>query len=458
MRDQKIILSLILSLYFLYGSMHKLFLKNKSAFRNALWVLLLYLPLGFAWIYFTDKIGPKSEELYKYYQTYKGFAYVIVSGLLLFVLVYILSKNLLKSRETYKVLFDNIPNPVWVYDKQTFKILEVNDKACETYQYSRAEFLTKTILDIRPKEEIEKIRLAIAQATENKKDVGIWKHQRKDGRLVYVQGISIQIDFNGEPAALAIARDVTAEYLAQEEKMRILDQLVTQNQNLEQFAFMVSHNLRTPVAQIEGLVQLFDNSNIQNPINNQVINHLKTSAHRLDEIILDLSQTIRIKDSVNVPWEEIDLDDILAKIKLTLNEIIQNSNANITFESNGSDNIRGIKGYIYSIMLNLISNSLKYRQVDIAPAVRVSLDQETDKYFIKIIDNGLGFDVEKWREDIFGLYKRFHFHVEGKGIGLFLVRTQVEALGGKIEVDSQENNGSTFTIILPKERPVVNQY
>ncbi len=280
----------------------------------------------------------------------------------------------------------------------------------------------------------------------------------EDGRLVYVQGISIQIDFNGEPAALAIARDVTAEYLAQEEKMRILDQLVTQNQNLEQFAFMVSHNLRTPVAQIEGLVQLFDNSNIQNPINNQVINHLKTSAHRLDEIILDLSQTIRIKDSVNVPWEEIDLDDILAKIKLTLNEIIQNSNANITFESNGSDNIRGIKGYIYSIMLNLISNSLKYRQVDIAPAVKVSLDQETDKYFIKIIDNGLGFDVEKWREDIFGLYKRFHFHVEGKGIGLFLVRTQVEALGGKIEVDSQENNGSTFTIMLPKERPVVNQY
>lgn len=438
--------------------MHKLFFKNKSAFRNAMWVLLLYLPIGFAWIYFTDKIGPENEELYKYYQTYKGFAYVVISGLLLFLLVYILSKNLLKSRETYKVLFDNIPNPVWVYDKQTFKILEVNDTACETYQYSRAEFLTKTILDIRPKEEIEKIKLAIAQNIENKKDVGIWKHQRKDGRIVYVQGISVQIDFNGDTASLAIARDVTAEYLAQEEKMRILDQLVTQNQNLEQFAFIVSHNLRTPVAQIEGLVELFDNENSQNPINRQVISHLKTSAQRLDEIILDLSQTIRIKDTLNAAWEEIDLGDMLSKIKLTLIEIIQNSNATITFESNGSEKIRGIKGYVYSIMLNLISNSLKYRRKGVAPEVIIFLDQEADKYLLKIMDNGLGFDVEKWREDIFGLYKRFHYHVEGKGIGLFLVKAQVEALGGKIEVDSQENIGSTFTITLPKERPVANQY
>ena len=434
------------------------FLKNKSAFRNALWVLVIYLPLGFAWIYFTDKIGPEGEDLYKYYQTYKGFLYVVISGLLLFVLVYILSKNLLKSRETYKILFDNIPNPVWVYDKVTFKILEVNDVSCETYQYTRQEFLKKTILDIRPADEIEKIKKAIAITTEIKKDVGVWKHQRKDGRAVYVQGISVEIDYNGDRATLAIARDVTSEYLAQEEKLRILDQLVTQNQNLEQFAFIVSHNLRTPVAQIEGLVELFDFENPQNPLNSQVINHLKTSAHRLDEIILDLSQTIRIKDTLNAAWEEIDLADMVHKIKFTLNEIIQKSNANVRFEANGSPSIRGIKGYLYSIMLNLINNCLKYRREGVTPEVIISLDQLKDNYQIKVVDNGLGFDVVKWREDIFGLYKRFHYHVEGKGIGLFLVKAQVEALGGKIEVNSQENIGTSFTISLPKERPLASRY
>jgi len=434
------------------------FLKNKSAFLNALWVLILYLPLGFFWIYFTDRIGPQSEELYKYYQTYKGFAYVIISGLLLFFLVYILSKNLLKSRETYRVLFENIPNPVWVYDMESFKILEVNDTACHTYQYSRAEFLNKTIFDIRPKEEVEKIKKAIAQNTENKKDVGIWKHQRKDGRLVYVQGISVEIDFNGEKASLAIARDITAEYLAQEEKMRILDQLVTQNQNLEQFAFIVSHNLRTPVAQIEGLVELFDFDDPQNPLNSQIIHHLKTSAHRLDEIILDLSQTIRIKDTLNAAWEEIDLAAMLNKIKLTLMELIEKTSGRVVFQSNGSDTIRGIKGYVYSIMLNLLSNSLKYRKEGIPPEIFITLDQTKDNYILKVKDNGLGIDTEKWREDIFGLYKRFHYHVEGKGIGLFLVKAQVEALGGNIKVESQENIGTTFTINLPKERPVANQY
>jgi signal transduction histidine kinase len=109
-------------------------------------------------------------------------------------------------------------------------------------------------------------------------------------------------------------------------------------------------------------------------------------------------------------------------------------------------------------MLNLISNSLKYRQLDLAPDVIITLEQDKDKYLLKIADNGLGFDVEKWREDIFGLYKRFHYHVEGKGIGLFLVKAQVEALGGKIEAESKENAGSTFTITLPKERPAASQY
>jgi signal transduction histidine kinase len=99
-----------------------------------------------------------------------------------------------------------------------------------------------------------------------------------------------------------------------------------------------------------------------------------------------------------------------------------------------------------SIFYNLISNAIKYKHPGRKPVIGVKSQIQDDYVQIEIADNGLGIDLEEHKENLFSLYKRFHSHVEGRGVGLYLVKTQVTALGGKIDVKSKEGEGTVFTL------------
>jgi signal transduction histidine kinase len=113
------------------------------------------------------------------------------------------------------------------------------------------------------------------------------------------------------------------------------------------------------------------------------------------------------------------------------------------------DSFFTIKSYFYSIFYNLILNSIKYKKENIPPVIKISSCKFEDRILLKFTDNGLGMDLQKSGEQVFGLYKRFHTHIEGKGMGLFMVKTQVEALGGKINISSEVNKGTEFLIQFP---------
>ena len=108
-----------------------------------------------------------------------------------------------------------------------------------------------------------------------------------------------------------------------------------------------------------------------------------------------------------------------------------------------------IKGYIYSIFQNLVTNSIKYRQTNVPIIIRISAKKQDDMAVFTFTDNGKGIDLVRYGEQLFGLYKRFDFSVEGKGVGLFMVKMQVQSLGGTISVQSQPGVGTTFTVKLP---------
>jgi signal transduction histidine kinase len=104
---------------------------------------------------------------------------------------------------------------------------------------------------------------------------------------------------------------------------------------------------------------------------------------------------------------------------------------------------------MYSIFHNLITNSIKYRQPGIAPIIEITSTVHQGKIDLVFKDNGLGIDLKRKGTEVFGLYKRFHHHVEGKGMGLFMVKTHVETIGGTISIESEINKGTTFTISFP---------
>ena len=140
--------------------------------------------------------------------------------------------------------------------------------------------------------------------------------------------------------------------------------------------------------------------------------------------------------------------NLLDDIKYSINNLLVNENVEITSDFSEAEEMTTLKTYMYSIFYNLVSNSIKYRQHGIKPLIEITSKKEKNNVVLTFKDNGLGMDLVHKGDQVFGMYKRFHSHTEGKGMGLYMVKTQVETLGGKITVDSAVNQGTTFTITL----------
>lgn len=224
-------------------------------------------------------------------------------------------------------------------------------------------------------------------------------------------------------------------------------ELVKYNQQLEQFAFVTAHNLRGPVARILGLgtvLRMIDNV----PDEVKTINDkLVFTAHEIDSVIRDLNQILHIK---NVPshLEQLDLETEINKVIGSLEKDINNANAIIRTDFSEVQSIVTSQAYLYSIIYHLLSNAIKFRHPDRVPRITISAITKEGYIGLSVSDNGLGINLEKSKDKLFTLYSRFHLHVEGKGLGLYLVKTQIAALGGSVEVKSTVGGGTTFKVFF----------
>jgi ligand-binding sensor domain-containing protein/signal transduction histidine kinase len=235
--------------------------------------------------------------------------------------------------------------------------------------------------------------------------------------------------------------------LDQEVKERT-QKLVEYNQQLEQFAFITAHNLRAPVARILGLGQVLDMSKDNLDEERLIVSKLVATTVELDKVVKDVSTILEIRKSNTPIIKKIDLTEELNIIKANLESEIAETNTEIKEDFSKANVIYTAKPYLDSILINLIHNAIKYRDLNRKPSIHVKTEVEDGYVCLLISDNGLGIDLAQHQNNIFNLYKRFHSHVEGKGMGLYLVKTQVTALGGKIEVESKVNVGTTFKVFL----------
>ncbi len=232
---------------------------------------------------------------------------------------------------------------------------------------------------------------------------------------------------------------------------KLFDDLSLSYKNLEQFSFVVSHNMRAPLANIKGFISLFEKSRPGTEQNSQIVNYVETAANHLDDILSDLNYILRNRQSALENKEELDFKKTVREIAHSLGKEITATEANVRSECEVDATIYTIKSALTNILYNLIQNAIKYRKSIESPIIEISLDcQDFHFYCIKVKDNGIGIDLSKHKDRVFKLYSRLNNNIEGKGIGLYLVKTQVEVLGGEIEIDSEVSKGTTFTIKLPK--------
>ena len=239
-----------------------------------------------------------------------------------------------------------------------------------------------------------------------------------------------------------------AELLFQnEQKEKMTTDLIQRNKDLEQFAYIISHNLRAPVANIIGLSYRLQQTGLPDELRSQIGAGLSTSVSKLDEVIRDLNDILKIRQKVDESKQLIKFDTFVSDIHLSIERMIEVEKATILWNFTEAEEIVTIKSYLHSIFYNLISNSLKYRQLTEAPIIKITSRKINGKIVLLFEDNGIGIDLSKAGEHVFGLYKRFHTdRAEGKGMGLYMVKTQVESMGGKISVSSEVNVGTQFRI------------
>lgn len=225
-------------------------------------------------------------------------------------------------------------------------------------------------------------------------------------------------------------------------------QLKKANLELQQFASIVSHNLRSPVANIVGLASILkEDISEEDKIQSQ--QYLFNAVEQLNEIIQDLNKILKSKSEINEINEVIEFEHIIKSIKVSIHILLEKEAVQIHSNFTSINKIKSNKSYIYSTFYNLISNSIKYKHINRTPIINITSAVEGEKIIIYFQDNGAGIDLEKNGDNLFGLYKRFDLDKDGKGLGLFMVKSQIETLGGNINVTSKLGEGTMFIIELP---------
>jgi len=242
-------------------------------------------------------------------------------------------------------------------------------------------------------------------------------------------------------------QDVTDRKNAEIELNKSFNIVTEQNKRLLNFSYIVSHNLRSHTSNITSLLTLLEEEETKEG-KEQLMNHIRSVSDLLNETMINLNDVVSIQKNINLIIEPLSLAAYVEKAVEVLSEQIALKKATITNNINRNLTVNYNPAYLESIVLNFISNAIKYSSPERLPVISIDCYEENGLKVFQIRDNGLGIDLKKYGEKIFGMYKTFHGNKDARGIGLFISKNQIETMGGKIEVESELGVGTTFKIYI----------
>ena len=243
--------------------------------------------------------------------------------------------------------------------------------------------------------------------------------------------------------------DISSRINAETKLKKILDITNTQNKSLLNFAHIVSHNLRSHSSNLSMLSNFLIEE--QNDQEKKTIEKLiRDSSRSLNETVVHLNEVVQVKTNTLENLESISLKEALIQVINSINGLVEKHGVQCDLNISDEFKVKAVNAYLESIVLNLFTNSIKYKHPNRDPHLDISAYTEGLYKVLVFKDNGLGIDLKKHKNKIFGMYKTFHKHPEAKGIGLFITKNQIEAMNGRIEVESQVNEGTTFKVYFQK--------
>ena len=343
------------------------------------------------------------------------------------------------SEEMFRTTFEHAAIGMVVIDLEG-RLRKANPKICEILGYGEEEILEKSISDFVHPEDVETTKVMFDRTVATSSGFKMEKRCRhKNGNYIWIhEAVAAVKNDKGELMHfVAQIQDIS-------DKKQMTENLTEHNNRLTNFAHIVSHNLRSHTSNISMLLDLAlqDDPKV---LENEYCRNIKVVSDSMNETIHQLSEIVEINSQVSSTLTSQNLLKRVQKAMKIVEPLVKKNDAKIYLEVAAHINVMAVHAYLESIILNLITNAIKYRSPERPPELRITSGTKGKYAFLSFEDNGLGIDLERHGSKLFGMYKTFHSHPEARGIGLFISKNQIEAMGGKIEVESELNKGTKFT-------------
>jgi len=289
-------------------------------------------------------------------------------------------------------------------------------------------------------------------ANKGEYDTREWTYVKKDGSQFPVQlTITAVTQNNLVTGYLGIATDISYIKETEKEIQSLLEVTKDQNERLKNFAHIVSHNLRSHSGNIAMMLDLYQQEypELQE---NEFIELLNTASNNLKQTIEHLNEVVVMNTATSENLNSVNLYDCMEQTIKNVTGLAMKAGVTIDNKINSDLNLKVIPAYLESILLNFVTNGIKYQSNERASFIKLHTAFENSYVILYVEDNGIGIDLKKNRDKLFGMYKTFHNNKDARGIGLFISKNQIEAMNGKIEVESEVNVGTTFKIYFKYEK------
>lgn len=365
------------------------------------------------------------------------------------------NKQLLEeSRKVFKNAFDFSSIGMALVDLKGHW-LDVNQSICDIFGYTREEMQRQTFMEMTHPEDIEVDLRYVKQLLSREIDNYRMEKRyfRKDGSVVWIL-LSVSLIWKNQQPAYFTSQlvDISAN-------KHLINELENKNNALEkanghlqyhinhitEFNRIISHNLRGPATTLISAVDFVGDCEAEESA--ELLTKIKGTSELIIQTLNDLKEVIEVQLNKDIVFNSCDLQQITDQCIQSLQHKVQESGATVTthFEVEA---VTFPTVYIETIFYNLLSNALHFRQQDRPLFITMSSEKADNKTILRITDNGMGINLQRYKEDVFKYKRIFHKEYNGRGLGLFLIKSQVEACGGKIQVESDGVNGTMFTIII----------
>ena len=266
----------------------------------------------------------------------------------------------------------------------------------------------------------------------------------KNGAIVWLSWTSMPVP--EEELVYAIAKNITHKKSEEADRNKLITELGNLNADLKQLSYTTSHDLRSPVNNLLSVFNLLNKHAIEDEEVQRFLAMLKSGTERVKDTLNDYVDLLSENKHLTIEKEEVFFREVLETVTDSIQTLIIDSKVQMQTDFESLPAVYFNRSFMESVLLNLITNAIKYAFPGRTPVIELHSWTENDQQYLSVTDNGRGFDMEKVKDRIFGMHQRFHEHTDSKGIGLYLVRHHITSMGGSISVNSEPEKGSSFII------------